>query len=244
MRTFSHHGVTLAALPQAVDRSLCIEYRVTQGRGEMSERSEERGAAFQVVWEADQGIEPVPPATQRGFFLSGDGSAFHTRPWKGDKMIKPTEGKKKKPKGKGQTPFDEVVAFEAAQRAAIYGEGTTDVVETVNGGVRFERHTGGAVQVSTVGEGGARFRTERGSRPSAPDVSTLSPAAQRLYRKRRADECEAIKALKGQARENGLQAFASTGGVSPKSAYPGKAEEGVRWETLRRMVALAREALK
>lgn len=225
------------------------------------------GAQTRVVWDESQGnpydavfsppgeIPEVPEGSQIAFYGSAEDGALKQK-WseKGDRRLIPKKKKeppKKRPR-KGNATFKNVIEFEARQRAAIYGDGI-DKVETVNAGQRIENNTRGTVQVSTVGETGLRFRTEKGSRKPPPNFSTLSASEQALWRKRRAEERQAVDELKRQARENELreraaqqkqgQVFASDGHVSPKSIYPGKAEN-VRWETVRRMIQGVRDALK
>lgn len=115
-------------------------------------------------------------ALQRGFFLTEDGSAFHPKAESGDEMIKPK--KKKEPKPKKVTPFQEVSQLERTlrQRAKILEE--YGASEDMNGNIFLMRNG----QMSQIGwDEATEFLKElQMNRPDLPEIPALSPVAVRL----------------------------------------------------------------
>jgi hypothetical protein len=174
---------------------------------------------------------------QKGFFLSGNGEKFRTRPEKGDKMIKPKERKRKKRWSDDQRA---VFAFMRREKAYEDWGGRTEL-ETPEGGKTVVERTRGADQYSYIGESEGVSGQKVIDRPSKPDLSELTPQQIRMYfaikkdQARRAEEKREEKGVIPGTAITGFQQNPDAVGYHPD-------EPGVDEKTPERLAKMAAEA--
>lgn len=168
-------------------------------------------------------VTPKKPR-QRGFFVNREGDTLRVRPQAGDTMLKIKE---KRTKSKRPTPFEEVMDLIAQQRAWLDSVGPHEVVNQE-----------GDVETVTIGLGATYRGPVEGIEPAKrPSVESLSPGGRKLYYKLQREAREKVNTLR-QIQSPGVEPLIPGVHYDPHaSVYPGVYEEGVDWETLRKMSA-------